>query len=60
MNQMIDYTAKKINTSIKIDEDVSKDIWKNATWSKRFVEMVMGDAGMYNTQTAILDESVWS
>ena len=51
---MIDYHAKKINTSIKIDGDISKDIWKNANWSKRFVDMVTGDAGMYNTQTAIL------
>ncbi len=51
---MIDYQAKKINTSIKIDGDVNKDIWKNATWSKRFVDIVTGDAGMYNTQTAIL------
>jgi hypothetical protein len=54
MFQTIDYQAKKINTSIKINGDVSKDIWKNATWSKRFVDMVTGDAGMYNTQTAIL------
>jgi hypothetical protein len=51
---IIDYHAKKINTSIIIDGDISKDIWKNANWSKRFVDMVTGDAGMYNTQTAIL------
>jgi hypothetical protein len=51
---MVDYQAKKINTSIKIDGDVNKDVWKNASWSKRFVDMVTGEAGMYNTQTAIL------
>ncbi len=51
---MIDYQAKKITTSIKIDGDLSKEIWKNAAWSKRFVDMVTGDAGMYNTQSAIL------
>jgi hypothetical protein len=51
---MVDYQAKKINTSIKIDGDLGKDVWKNASWSKRFVDMVTGEAGMYNTQTAIL------
>jgi hypothetical protein len=51
---MVDYQAKKINTSIKIDGDVNKDVWKNAFWSKRFVDMVTDEAGMYNTQTAIL------
>jgi hypothetical protein len=51
---MVDYQAKKINTSIKIDGDLSKDVWKNASWSKRFVDMVTGEAGMYNTQTAML------
>ena len=28
--------------------------WQHATWSKRFVDMVTGQAGMYNTQTALL------
>jgi hypothetical protein len=51
---MIEYQAKKIHNSIKIDGNVEKEIWKNATWSKRFVDMVTGDAGIYNTQTAIL------
>jgi hypothetical protein len=51
---MVDYQAKKINTSIKIDGDLGKDVWENASWSKRFVDMVTGEAGMYNTQTAIL------
>ncbi|MDB5275968.1 MAG: hypothetical protein JWR61_923 [Ferruginibacter sp.] len=49
-----DYTAKKIATSITIDGNVDKPIWQQAGWSKRFVDMVTGDAGMYNTQTAIL------
>jgi hypothetical protein len=49
-----DYQANKINTTIEIDGNINKPIWKNATWSKRFVDMVTGDAGMYNTQTAIL------
>ncbi len=54
MNPHSDYQAKKIYSSIVIDGDVNKDIWNNAQWSQRFVDMVTGDAGMYNTQTAIL------
>ncbi len=49
-----DYTAKKISESITIDGNTKKEVWKNVAWSKRFVDMVTGDAGMYNTQTALL------
>lgn len=49
-----DYKAQKINTFIVIDGNINKEIWRNAKWSKRFVDMVTGEAGMYNTQTAIL------
>ena len=49
-----DYTAKKISESITIDGNTRKEVWNNAAWSKRFVDMVTGDAGMYNTQTALL------
>lgn len=49
-----DYTAKKISESITIDGNTRKEVWKNAAWSKGFVDMVTGDAGMYNTQTALL------
>lgn len=54
MDNTPDYQANKINVTIEIDGNISKPIWKNATWSKRFVDMVTGDTGMYNTQTAIL------
>ncbi|MEM1120448.1 MAG: carbohydrate-binding family 9-like protein [Bacteroidota bacterium] len=53
-NKKVDYTAKKISTSITVDGNIQKAVWKNANWSKRFVDMVSGDAGMYNTQVAIL------
>lgn len=49
-----DYAAQKISTSIVVDGNIRKDIWQNAQWSKRFVDMVTGDAAIYNTQTAIL------
>lgn len=49
-----DYVAKKILSTINIDGNMLKAEWQHATWSKRFVDMVSGDAGMYNTQTALL------
>jgi hypothetical protein len=49
-----DYIAQKIPENINIDGNIKKEIWKNATWSKRFVDMVSGQPGMYNTQTALL------
>lgn len=48
------YKAKKIASSILVDGNIKKEIWQNTDWSKRFVDMVTGDPGMYNTQTAIL------
>ncbi len=54
MNKTTDYTAKKISSSINIDGNIRKEVWQNASWSKRFVDMVSGDPGMFNTQTAIL------
>ena len=49
-----DYRAQKISSSITVDGNINKEIWQNTTWSKRFVDMVTGEAGMYNTQTALL------
>jgi hypothetical protein len=54
MSKSSDYTARKISTSIAIDGNINKDVWRNAHWSKRFVDMVTGDPGMFNTQSAIL------
>lgn len=54
MKNTPDYSAQKITTSINIDGNTQKPIWQNATWSKRFVDMATGDAGMYHTQAAIL------
>ncbi|HVX51681.1 MAG TPA: carbohydrate-binding family 9-like protein [Chitinophagaceae bacterium] len=49
-----DYTAKKITSPIHIDGNIYKEIWQSAVWSKRFEDMVTGQPGMYNTQTALL------
>ncbi|TMM53893.1 hypothetical protein FEE95_18525 [Maribacter algarum] len=50
----VDYRAQKVCEQITIDGNIEKPVWRNATWSKRFVDMVTGDLGMYNTQSAIL------
>ena len=49
-----DYIARKIESTIQVDGNTQKEIWQNATWSKRFVDMVTGDPGMYHTHVAIL------
>jgi len=53
MNNKPDYSARKISSTIVVDGNLKKEVWLNAQWSKRFVDMVTGDPGMYNTQTAI-------
>ena len=52
--QAPDYKAKKITQAIRIDGDVQKEVWQQAAWSKRFVDMVSGESGMYDTRAAIL------
>jgi hypothetical protein len=49
-----DYSAGKIAAAIHVDGNINKTVWQNAVWSRRFVDMVTGHAGMYNTQTAML------
>ena len=49
-----DYLARKISEPINIDGDCNKAVWQAASWSPRFVDMVTGEPGMFNTQSAIL------
>lgn len=49
-----DYIAQKTPGVITIDGNVEKEVWQNARWSSRFVDLVSGHPGMYNTQTALL------
>jgi hypothetical protein len=49
-----DYQAKRTTERITIDGNINKELWQKAGWSKRFVDMTTGEAGMYNTQTALL------
>ncbi|TAE50676.1 MAG: hypothetical protein EAZ89_11595 [Bacteroidetes bacterium] len=50
----MNYQAQKIHAPILIDGDVTKSVWQQATWSPRMGDMVTGQAGLYNTQAAVL------
>lgn len=52
-----DYIAHKISSSITLDGNLNKQPWLTAKWSNRFVDMVTGEPGMYNTQSAVLWDS---
>jgi hypothetical protein len=54
MKLKADYTARKISGKIDIDGNIQKEVWKNAEWSNRFVDLVTGDLALYNTKSAIL------
>jgi hypothetical protein len=51
---MTDYTAFKVAVGPETDGNLDKPVWRNATWSKRFVDMVTGEPGMFDTRVAIL------
>ncbi len=53
-NRNADYTAHKIADSIEVDGDITKPVWSKTQWSSRFVDMVTGDPGLYETRTAIV------
>lgn len=48
------YIARKISSQLAINGDLSKHEWQSATWSHRFVDMVSGAPGLYETKAAIL------
>lgn len=50
----IDYVAKKIKSTIKIDGNIQKVEWQKAVWTRRFVDLVSGRPAMYDTRAAIL------
>lgn len=51
---MADYIARRIDAPIEVNGDLGKNVWRNATWSRRFVDMTSGAPGMFDTRTAIL------
>lgn len=54
MLENIDYVAKKIPRDFQIDGDVEKEIWREATWSRSFIDMATGEASEFQTKSAIL------
>ena len=55
------YVARHIDGPILIDGNIHKPIWQSAQWSPRFVDMVTGAQGLYDTRAAILwdDEKLY-
>jgi hypothetical protein len=52
--EVTNYTCCRINELIEVNGDLTKPVWKNAKKSSRFVDMVTGEPGLYNTQVAAL------
>jgi hypothetical protein len=55
------YTSYKINVPVEVDGNLDKAVWQKAAKSPRFVDMVTGDPGLYNTRAAVLwdDENLY-
>lgn len=53
-NEIAHYTAYRINGQIEINGDLTKSPWKMAQKSPRFVDMVTGAPGFYDTRAAVL------
>lgn len=55
------YTCRKISKRIEINGDLDKEEWKNCEKSGRFVDMVTGEPGLYDTRSAALwdDENLY-
>ena len=49
-----EYEAKKIGYDFDVDGDVDKSPWNGVEWSRRFVDLVTGDPGLFDTRTAVL------
>lgn len=54
MNIVADYIARRIAEPIEMDGDIGKPVWRNAAWSRRFVDMTSGAPGLFDTRAAIL------
>ena len=51
---MSDYAARKIDFDFKVDGDLNKSVWADATWSKPFVDMASGEPAEFETRSSIL------
>lgn len=54
---MPDYIAKRIDGPLSIDGDLTKDAWARAEKSPRFIDVIGGNPGLYDTRAAVLWDS---
>lgn len=50
----MDNIAYFIDEDFEIDGDVTKDIWKKAKWSDRFIDVIGGTPAIFDTRSALL------
>src|SRR3954462_9354462 len=48
------YTSCRTTEPIEINGDLEKPVWQNAQKSPRFVDMVTGEPGFFDTRSAVL------
>lgn len=53
-NNEIPYTCYQSPSPITIDGDLTKPVWQNARKSPRFVDMINGQPGYFDTRSAVL------
>lgn len=60
-NETEQYTCYRTPSAIKIDGDLTKPVWKNAIKSPRFVDMINGSLGYFDTRASVLwdDEALY-
>jgi hypothetical protein len=61
MTETSEYTCYRTLSPITIDGDLNKAVWQNARKSCRFVDMVSGAPGFFDTRSALLwdDEALY-
>jgi hypothetical protein len=57
----MEYICKRTPEPIKIDGDLTKPQWQKAEKSRRFVDVIGGNPGMYDTRAAVMwdDEAMY-
>jgi len=60
-SEIAHYTCRKVSDKIEINGDLNKPAWAGCEKSGRFVDMVTGDPGFYDTRSAALwdDENLY-
>ncbi len=52
--QLAHLPCRRISEAIRIDGDLTKPVWQQAAWSHRFVDLVSGEPGFFDTRVACL------